>query len=231
MAFKVYFAFSSGLSKPVEVPKGTMTDTISTIEQTENVLGITREEYNGETRWHIYPVLEKNAANITDEQYCKTVLRHNDHVRRLYETMVNDSWKKWKRETEVITPEDALKFWFGLRILDVPVNRWTDCYYREQMESIYEAMRGREHNGMSFDEKPLTPQQAASVIRLFSQWMDRGDIRLDVPRGYDHLASSCSDEYYWCASCGCAVDPSEWDEEKDKCTKCAKKRKSKRCKN
>lgn len=62
-------------------------------------------------------------------------------------------------------------------------------------------------DGMSFDEKSLTPKQAAAVIRLFEQYLDPGDLRLDVPKGEDHLASSHDGGYIYCDKCG----PVTWE--------------------
>jgi len=61
---------------------------------------------------------------------------------------------------------------------------------------------------MSADAKALTPKQAAMVIRIFEQWLDPADLRLDVPKGYDHLESSYDGGYVWCEKCG-AVSPDE----------------------
>jgi len=55
---------------------------------------------------------------------------------------------------------------------------------------------------VTFDEKPLTERQAAQVINLFSVFLDAHDCRLDVPKGYDYLASSYNGGYIWCEKCG-----------------------------
>lgn len=74
--------------------------------------------------------------------------------------------------------------------------------------SLYEVMRGRKSEGVTFDEKALTPKQTAKVIILFSEFLDHHDIRLDVPNGRDQLASSTDGGYDWCEKCG-AMDPDD----------------------
>jgi hypothetical protein len=69
------------------------------------------------------------------------------------------------------------------------------------MEHLYEVMRGRESNGVTFDVKPLTEKQAAQVINLFSEFLDPDDLRLNVPDGRDYLASSADGGYEWCDKC------------------------------
>lgn len=69
------------------------------------------------------------------------------------------------------------------------------------MGSLYEVMRGRPSEGITFDVKALTPAQAGAVIRLFEQFLDTHDVRLEVPHGYDHLASSLDGGYQWCNKC------------------------------
>ena len=90
----------------------------------------------------------------------------------------------------------------------MPPERWTDDYFRDRMEHLYEVMRGRESEGVTFDAKPLTEKQAASIIRIFDQFLDPCDLRLDVPNGRDYLASSSDGGYDWCEKCG----PMVWDD-------------------
>jgi hypothetical protein len=63
---------------------------------------------------------------------------------------------------------------------------------------------------------PLTERQAASVIILFSQWLDEHDIRLDVPLGHDILGRSDQGDYDWCSECG----PIHSDEAFDRARTC-----------
>lgn len=125
------------------------------------------------------------------------------------------SFGQWSKKPvddgEELTPEDAKRFWFGLRELSVPVYKWTADYYRDRMEHVYEVLRGREHEGVTLDkemkEKPLTPRQAAAVIRLFSEYLDPADLRLDVPWDCDYLASSSDGGYEWCDMCCRPIAP------------------------
>ena len=70
------------------------------------------------------------------------------------------------------------------------------------MEVLYDVMRGNENEGITFGEKKLTPKQASAVVRLFSEFLDKHDRRLDVPNGHDYLASSYDGGYWWCEKCG-----------------------------
>lgn len=215
MSFQVFFAFSAGLSVPLHVPVGTYKRMMTHVANTEAVLGIEREEYNGEIRWNRWPLVKK-ASEISDELYCETVEKHNETVRWLYSKLQESSGTVASKTTEELTPEMAKDFWLGLEQLDVPTGRWSKEYYQSRMEAIYECLRGRESEGMAFDSEALSPRQAADVIVMFSQWLDRGDIRLDLKKGEDQLSSSYWGEYEWCSGCG-AVDASQitWDEEAD----------------
>lgn len=217
MSFKVFFDFSTGLSVPLHVPIGTYKRMMSQVANTEAVLGIEREEYYGEIRWNHWPLVKK-ASEISDDLYCKAVEEHNATVRWFYSKLQDASCKVASKTTEELTPEMAKDFWLGLAQLTVPTERWSKEYYRSRMEAIYECLRGRESEGMTFDSEALSPRQAACVIVMFSQWLDRGDIRLDLKKGEDKLSSSYLGEYEWCSGCG-AVDASEitWDDEADCC--------------
>lgn len=154
------------------------------------------------------------SGHLFDDLLCATVEWHNRWVRRLYAV-----FGKWSEEPvdggEELTPEQSKEFWHALTILEVPVGRWTRTYYCARMESLYEVMRGRDSEGASFDEEPLTQRQAAQVINLFSRCLDEHDLRLDVPRdlggeGYDYLASSYDGGYDWCENCG-PMHPDVWE--------------------
>lgn len=222
MSFKVYFTFAAGLKEAMKVRSGMIAVVRKSIADVEESLGIQREVYNGETRWNSFPLC-KNAEKISDEDYCNAVENHNRTVRWFYERLREWSKKPPTDETELLTPEIFGELLIGLQTLDVPVERWSNDYYRARMESFYEAIRGRESEGMSFDAKSLTEHQAASVIVLLSQWLDSGDIRLDVIKGTDQLAASYDGGYSWCESCG-AVDPNDIDEDEEKCRKCKRRR-------
>lgn len=200
MSFHVFFAFSSGLSETLKVPKGTLKSIINHIQHIEMVLGFKKEKYkNNPIHW----VSTEPTIDISDEIYCSEIEKHNLWVRCLYEDF--DKWFKFPvPDGELLSPEDAQKFWYALQVIDVPPHRWTADYYRKRMEILYEVMRGHESEGIIFDEKPLSPKQAGAVIHLFEQYLDPGDIRLSVPKGHDSLFSS--DEYIWCDKCGAIAE-------------------------
>jgi len=122
-------------------------------------------------------------------------------------------------QTEVLTPEQAQTFWHGLQAIDVPVGRWTEEFYRDRMDHLYEVLRGREHEGASIDCDPLTPEQVADVVWLLDTggYIPSGGLDLDVPQGCDGLSSA--DEYKRCTICG-AVDLEELCEHLAWCEDC-----------
>jgi hypothetical protein len=224
MSFHVFFSFSSGFSAPLKVPKGTKQSYIEHVERVEKTLGLKRTKYkDNPIHWESF---NRDLSKIDDEVLCETLQQHNAWVRECYNNL--GFWSKhpftigkgyedqgpnktypagWAAET--ITPEDAQLFWHGFEQIEVPVEKWTQEYYVNRMQHLYEVMRGRDSEGVCFDEKPLTEKQAAAVIRIFDQYLDAHDMRLDVPRDRDYLASSYDGGYDWCEKCGCAVHPDD----------------------
>lgn len=202
MSYHVFFSFSTGLSKPLMVPKGTLGNIMAHVESVEIALGLEREQYrDNPVHWNTrgFP-----SDDLDDKLLCETVEEHNRWVRWLY-----DRFAEWAEKPvengETITPEDAAKFWHGLKQLTVPARRWTGDYYRARMETFYEVMRGRPTEGITWGTAKLTPKQAGAVIWLFSDLLDPQDLRLEVPKGCDHLASSYYGEYDWCERCGAVL--------------------------
>jgi len=207
MSVHVFFSFSSGLSSPLSVPAGTKDSCIAHVTGVEQKLCIPRVQYKDNPP-HWDTLFKWDIKAIDDALLCETVIEHNQWVQSLYE-----AFGKWSKtpvaDGEELTPADAQEFWFGLELLEVPLEKWTQDYYRNRMEHLYEVMRGRDSEGVSFDTKALTVRQAAEVIILFSEYLDSGDIRLDVPAGYDELAASSDGGYEWCDRCGKAIHPDD----------------------
>lgn len=212
MSTHVFFSFSTGLEKPVIAPKGTMASIIGHVEAVEATLGIKRmivgEGDGACIAWDHWDERWQNGfPDVDDKVLCATAFEHNEWVRSLYQKL--GGWFNSPVEDgEIITPEAAKDFWHGLQLLTVHPHRWTPVYYRNRMEHVFEVMRGREDEGISFDAKPLTPAQAGAIVHLFETFLDPGDARLECPKGRDHLADG--DEYDWCERCG-AVDPTDAD--------------------
>jgi hypothetical protein len=208
MAYNVFFAFSSGLTKRLRVPAGTKRAIMEHVEEVEQVLGLKRSKYkDNPVHWDYFdPEYRNGFPSVDDEVLCETVLEHNAWVRRCYRQFgewAKEPFKGGKgKRGEWITPKDAETFWRGFQELDVGPSRWTGEYYISRMESLYEVMRGRESEGVTFGAKALTPQQAAAVVNIFSPFLDHNDRRLDVPNGHDYLASSYDGGYSWCEKCG-----------------------------
>jgi hypothetical protein len=219
MSYSTFFSMSSGFSKPIRVPAGSKDAIMQHIEEVESILGLKRSKYKSNaTHWDFFDARTRAGfPDVEDEILCKTVLDHNDWVRRWYKDFAEWAKKPPVGKTETITPKQAVKFWFGFQMLSVQPNRWTGDYYRDRMDHLYEVMRGRENQGVSFDEKALTPRQAAQVINIFSEYLDTNDLRLDVPNGRDELASSYDGGYTWCEKCGAVAEGDEDYCKKRKC--------------
>ena len=205
---KAYWFFAQGLSRSVYAPVGTMAEIRQHVEWVEETLGIEREKYlENPVRWKTGYRYE----GIDDEVLCEVASEHNRWQKRLF-----DDFQKWADNKpgegmEEITPEYAEWFFPALQEIIVPVQRWSRDYYQERMEVYYEAMRGREAEGITLGCRPLSVQQANAVVWLFSQILDEHDIRLEVPKGCDSLYSSDDGGYEWCEKCGAVLpDDAAW---------------------
>lgn len=210
MSFRVFFAMSTGLSGPIAVPKGKLKEIMHHVQWVESELGYETEQYRDNPK-HWKTTAPKEG--VSDETYCEVAEAHNRYVRYLYEDF--GIWSKEPfKDGEIITPGDAKEFWHGLHTITVPPKRWTKEYFKARMDALYETMRGRDAEGVSFDAEPLTIKQASAVITLFDQYLDVHDVRLEVPKGYDSLYAS--DDYAWCDKCG-AIHWDDVDQEIESC--------------
>lgn len=210
MAYKSFFIFASGLSAPLSVPIGTFKSITDHVGWVESELDM--KVPGGGSKWHWFNV--RDAVERADaEKVCAVAKEHNEFVRRLY--MNFGIWSSAPVENgEQLTPEQAQTFWEAIEtFIEVPTEKWTERHYRERMDHLYEVMRGRESEGVTFDENALTERQAAQVVNLFSTFLDSHDLRLDVPNGRDYLASSSDGGYEWCEKCG----PMDSDDVPDCC--------------
>jgi hypothetical protein len=203
MKFHTYFAFTNGLTESVHVPLGTLQELRNNFKAVEKALGCTIPE----STW------EKNINPPQpqfDEVLCGSVDRHNKAVIRFY-GLVGAKLEQ-SVGTEVITPEIAATFWKQLKIIELSPKFWSEDYYRDRMEHLYEVLRGRESEGVTtWSNAKLTPTQAANVINLIASYLEpkHSDLRLDVPKGHDYLASSYDGGYEWCDRCKSAIADSD----------------------
>ncbi len=237
MSYHVFFSFSNGLASPILVPAGTLAAFQDHVQLVESLLGFKAEKYrdnpahwssttpkadvsdelfckvaqkhNSWVRW-VYRLLGDWSQAKTEGKpplgrWLPVVSRQLADDAFMFSSM-NDVDPQ--PPPVMMTPEDAQSFWHGLQQIYVPAHRWTSNYYRDRMEHVYKVLRGSESEGVTFDCKGLSPKRAAAVINLFSEFLDRYDLRLDVPKGRDQLASSSDGEYDWCEKCG-AVDPDD----------------------
>ncbi|HEX5426556.1 MAG TPA: hypothetical protein VFW94_23615 [Candidatus Acidoferrales bacterium] len=229
MAYRTFFLFAAGLAETLQVPRGTKAAIMAHVEEIESTLGLKRTKFRDNPQhWdHFDENYRKGFPNIDEEILCETISNHNAWVREMYDKFAHWSEHPFKRgkghqaehcvdsgypvgwRSEKLSPRDAKRFWHALEFLKVPVERWSMDYYRERMEHLYEVMRGRESEGVTFDMKPLTPRQAAEVIILFAEYLDDHDLRLDVPNDRDYLASSYDGGYQWCEKCGPVAEGDE----------------------
>ena len=202
MDFKTLFTFTRGLVGEVQVPARFLERALTHVADVERRLGLEVTQYrDNPPHWRS----TTPTKNVSDEEYCTLAERHNAWVRDFYSDLAR--WQKTPpKDAEPLTPADAARFWYGLREIQVPVQRWTDSYYCRRMEYVYEVLRGRDCEATTGFDEPLSPQQAADVVRLLDQWLDRWDLRLAVVRGGDRRQDG--DQYSWCCICG-AVDEDE----------------------
>lgn len=206
MSYEVIFSFAVSVAKPMHVPAGTVERIETHIRETEASLGFKREKYlDNPERWVSHTV----GADIDDEIACQIVSDHNNFSFWLWRQLAKWSKEKPKGETEILTVEKSAELFPFLGQLHLSPERWTADFYQEEMDTLYEVMRGRPTNGISFDAKALTPEQADAVTTLFSSYLDTHDIRLSVPKGRDALARSDDGGYDWCEKCGCAIHPDD----------------------
>jgi hypothetical protein len=213
MSYHAFFSLSEGLSQSIMAPKGTKEEIDSHVQWVERILNIKREKYlDNPEHW-----ASNNYDGIKNGVLCKVAIEHNDWVRRIYGKFEEWSKNPITENFEEITPKEAELFFPALEMIIVPPSRWTGEYYTDRMNCLYEAMRGRECEGISFDAKKLTEKQASAVIRLFSEFLDTDDRQLEVPKGRDYLASSYDGGYEWCESCGAITFEDSLNCSKNKC--------------
>ncbi len=212
MSHRVLFSFSTGISKPIVVQKGTLENIKERVHLTEEALGLEVEQYRDNPK---YWKSTEPEDGVSDKLCCQVAEEHNNFIRWLYHHFTDHAEVPFPGDSETITPEQIAPFWHGLVEIDVPVERWTRDYYVARMEELYESMRGR-GEVIIFDSKPLTERQAADVINIFAGYLDKHDVRLDSP-GTDSLAGEDDGGYYWCEKCGAVTEQHAAECKKRKC--------------
>lgn len=213
---RTYFFFIRGLSASLYVPKGTLAGIQQHVAQVEKRFSLKIETYkNGSRHWCDRSIhAAEISKDIKDEDYCNWAQGHNDWMRWLYGKFCEWS-EKPAVDGETITPEDAEQFWHALCEIPIPLTRWTQDYFKSRMDHAYRVMRGQESEGIKLFAPELTPQQAGAVIRIFSDWLDLWDTRLEVCRDMDEL----TEEYHWCEQCGEAIYYEDSDAVLRECSK------------
>jgi hypothetical protein len=232
MSYHVYFAFSTGLSKPLRVPEGTLADLWSKIERVESVLGLERtpsytpEGEDQRPGWSWRSVEKCIRAKLGErpehhlaarewdsdrERMAEVIEWHNDFVRRLY-----DDFGKWstdlkgkRKGVEVISLEAAAEFWGGLKILEFPRDLWTERCFENHMEHLFTLISKRKSQGMSLDCEAFSDKQKSALIWLLEGELDQWgfDMCFEIPLSadltpYDFLVHLSDGGYDWCSFCG-----------------------------
>lgn len=185
--YRAFFVLSQGLATELNVREGHYQDILKRIAIVEAALGLVAEQYKDNPPHWKHTKFE----NVSDAVLCNEALAHNAWVRRVY-----NYWASEPTGPEILTPEMAQGFWHALSFIRVPVARWTTDYYQHQMERLFDVMVKGERDGITFDNGVLTPQQAAQIILLFSEFIDCRQVDLIVPAGYDFLTTT--DGCEWC---------------------------------
>ena len=239
MPFKTYFLFRIRMSEPITAPKGTlksMRDHIGWYRDWRALLashGVwpkplaekekdTRRVWNEEVHDNLLEMgtLEENhTPHRLREMLCRVAMEHNAWVIRIYEDFNEWVENPPKGETETLVPEDMEDVYSVLHdnLIEVPVEHWSEEYYRDRMDVFYGALRGETDGEMLFadSENPLTPRQIDGVINLIAPWLDHYRVDLCVCRGDDELSDS--KDSYWCARCGEHIHEDALDETASDC--------------
>jgi hypothetical protein len=172
MSIEVRFSLSKGLKAPITVPKGTLKDISCHIAE----MVVTISPCDGGPLWG------RLHSELTDEALCEAAQRHNNWLARLWATFFPP--QPHKGDTEQITPDDAQGFWFALRPIEVPMNRWTKEYAVLRLEEVFHTLRGRPQRGVHFDAKPLSIEQASAAIYVVTHLfgLDVGTLDPEAPR-------------------------------------------------
>ncbi len=210
MSYHVFFSFSTGFSLPQRVPKGTHQRILSSIQDTEELLGLTRtptytpDDEPQRPGWHWHQTGHAMLAHAGPEidttqpqwhladrerdtliyQMSNAVISHNHFVRHLYEDLSKWQNQKWKRgESEIITVAQSIEFWGGLQCLELPRELWNREHFTDHMEHLHELLTTGKSRGTSLDCKPFNAKQASALINLFEYQLDQWDfdMRFDIP--------------------------------------------------
>lgn len=208
-SYHTFFMCSAGLKNTMKVPVGTREEIQKHVERITKECGLEIEQYeDNPSHWRRY----EPAESVDDKKASSLVRQHNGWVEWLHGRL--EVWSKNPPDKyEELTPEFASTIWYGLSKLRLPAQRWSAEYYQQEMQRLFDVMRGEDDDEVSWGTDPLTPRQAADVIHLFDTYLDKHDIRLELPRGgEDHLITS--DEYDWCPEHGAIpIDDTEEDDE------------------
>lgn len=209
MSYHVLFSMSTGLSKPMKVPKGTHDEILRHIASVEETLGLQRmlpykpegkpqpagwywrniaaditkkigpEVDRSKEDWH----LDDRARDAVIEEICATVQGHNRYVNFLYANLAEWSKKKPKGETEKITHAQSVEFWGGLQILEVPREFWTKDHFTDHMGHLHDLFRKGKSRGQMLDCKPFNAKQTDALIHVLEDELDQWgyDLRFAIP--------------------------------------------------
>lgn len=236
MSYHVYFALSTGFTRPQRVPKGTLKGLLDGIQAVEKLLGLKRiptytpegEPQQPGWSWrnaaadmlaHAGPKADTSlpqwwlADRERDARISRmgaTVRNHNADVRAFYQDLGVWQKRKWKRgESETITPAQAVEFWGGLQILELPRKLWDEDHFRAYMEHLHTLLTRGSSDGVELDCPPFNPSQAGAILELLEAEIDEWgyDMRFAIPldadlQPYDCIASSVDGGYDWCSKCG-----------------------------
>lgn len=217
-SYHSFFMFQTSLKNPMKVQIGTCEKIREHVEHITEECGLKIEQFEDNSpHWERY----EPSDSVDDKTASNLVRQHNGWVEWLYGRLAEWS-KNPPKEYEEMTPEFAETVWHGFSKLHLPVERWSADYYQEEMQRLFDVMRGEDDDEIIWNGDPLTPRQAAEVINLFDMYLDKHDVRLELPQGWDDQLLN-ADEYAWCPEHGAIpVDDTEYDEENDNvlCPEC-----------
>lgn len=122
----------------------------------------------------------------SNETMCWFMRHHNRLAKEIWNHLENDC--KSNEELIDVTPEMAREVGYyedkyGNQRMElftevtVPHSRWTPQYYVEEMNLKFDELQ----------EKGLTKEQAFECILTFEEYLDKHDVRIELPKGDDTL--------------------------------------------
>lgn len=216
----IFFAFSEGLKQDIYVSKKTIEYVMHKVGLQMDTLDISDiAEIPDMSSLERFAEKHFEQGHRGDEAICEFASEQCKLVEMAYDMVQKATPEPTTENTALLTQGDFKAILPMLKQVDVPIERWSKDYHRERMDEVYEILRGRPTDKVSWEIPPLTEEQAAGVVWLIDVVLgvDRHQNDLAVCKGQDHISDT--NEYHWCEKCG-AVDYDDTHEDDEGETVC-----------